>query len=434
MVTIARLLPRKLLLRIVEMQEGRVAVYGHLVEQLRPFGLVDLQDDQTPVAMGQYLGNLVERNIYPALESELGIVMSKKDSATKDYKLVGETIGCRYDTAKDVPQIGPRLVVRQKYRRLAAELFEALSATSVDALSALVRHKFLERLAGLHGFICGYTRNGNALRNALNANLKTQRNARSDFRLVSKNGRVVSDVHAVLKAIDDDVLLPLVRSPFSLHTGEIFCAADASMSEDEKSGGFGGIAGDMYFFGEWPALDMDAIVKKFVSIAFLEFFAFLYAVFLMMRNKDRLHLPKLAPWTRVYGRSDNAAVCFISASRLATKPLMRLCLCITIFRELEEEFGISIQADHVAGDENFIPDALSRNELNRFEVEVGKVPGLKMPSKTDTCAVWDGWMSRSAGVIESMQEPEGDWRVIDLVALQEDLDDRDAELGKVALV
>lgn len=50
---IAKLLPRKLLLRISEMQEGRVAVYGHLVEQLRPFGLVGLQDDQTHVAMGR---------------------------------------------------------------------------------------------------------------------------------------------------------------------------------------------------------------------------------------------------------------------------------------------------------------------------------------------------------------------------------------------
>lgn len=357
--------------------------------------------------------------------------MSRKLSAIKNYLPVGETIGCRYDTTKDEPQIGPRLVVREKYRRLADEFFEFLAATSVDALSAPVRHKFLERLAGLHGFICGYLKNGNALRNAVTANLKPHKSARSEFRLVTKNGRVVSDIRAVLKAIDDDVFLPLVRSPFVLHTGKIFCAADASMSEDEKTGGFGGIAGDMYFYGEWPAPVKDAIAKKFVSIAFLEFLAFLYAILLMMRNKDRLNLPKLAPWTRVYGRSDNAAVCFISASRLATKPLMRLC--ITILRELEEEFGISIQADHVAGDENIIPDALSRNELDRFEVEVGKVPGLKMPDKIATCATWHNWMSRSAGIIETMQAPEGAWRVIDLVAHQEELDERDAETSLDAL-
>lgn len=52
--------------------------------------------------MSSEIADLVDLIILRALEDELGIVLPKKSSATKNYAPKGETIGCRYDAAKVV--------------------------------------------------------------------------------------------------------------------------------------------------------------------------------------------------------------------------------------------------------------------------------------------------------------------------------------------
>lgn len=47
--------------------------------------------------------------------------------------------------------------------------------------------------------------------------------------------------------IEKYCFLPLVKSPRVIYSGKVFCAGDAAKSADINTGGFGGIAGDLYF-------------------------------------------------------------------------------------------------------------------------------------------------------------------------------------------
>jgi len=205
---------------------------------------------------------------------------------------------------------------------------------------------------------------GNALRNSVNSLLKPQKAAARDKRLVSKEGTAVSDIKVMLGRCARNTFLPPLRSPTTVYGGRLGLAADACMISSRASGGgWGSLAGRYYSMGDWPEAVKVAIERKKISIAFLEFYAILYAARMALVHREEWDLPPATEHFRLVGRSDNEAVCYLTASRLATKPLMRLCL--RSLRELEREFNFSLLADHIAGVDNHVPDAMFRDDMAR---------------------------------------------------------------------
>ena len=168
---------------------------------------------------------------------------------------------------------------------------------------------------------------GNALRKSVNSLLKPQKAAARDKRLLSKEGTAVGDIRVMLGRCARNVFLPPLRSPTTVYGGRLSLAQDACMNSNRASGGSrGSLAGRYYAMGDWPEAVKVAIEKENISIAFLEFYAILYAACIALVHREEWDFPLATEHFRLVGRFDNEAVCYITASRLATKPFMRICL------------------------------------------------------------------------------------------------------------
>ena len=392
---------------IEKWQAQRRAVYGDIVDQLRPVGLIRVSDDWTIVGIGQEVVDAFDKLIDVVLCGELGVAMSPKPAANAPPASECESVGARYTARGGTVRIAPRLQIVEKYVDRARDFLSKVNAAT--GVSAKLEHKELERFIGLHGYVCSFVPRGNGLRNSLTSILKPQPNVKHDVRLVRKNGTAVEDVKIMLdKCQRSDFMYPL-RSPKVIYGGRLDLAADACMNSDRESGGgWGSLAGGYGSMGDWPEAIKVAIEARRVSIAFLEFYAFLYAAAIMLERRSELGLPPASEHFSLVGRSDNIAVCFLCESRLATKPLMRLCL--RSLAELENEFNVTLYADHIAGAVNVVPDLMSRDRMHEMLLECDK-EGIAPPIMLPPCARWVGYMEGAIKVVESLLRDEGDWDV-----------------------
>ena len=153
--------------------------------------------------------------------------------------------------------------------------------------------------------------------------------------------------------------------------GRIGLAADAFTNSNRASGGgWGSLSGRYYAMGDWSEAVKVAIEDETISIAFLEVYAILYAARIALVHREEWDLYPATEHFRLVGRSDNEALCYLTASKLATNPLMRLCL--RSLREFERELDVSLLEYHIAGEYNRVPDAMSRDDMARVARECQK--------------------------------------------------------------
>lgn len=116
----------------------------------------------------------------------------------------------------------------------------------------------------------------------------------------------------------------------------------------------------------------------------------------------------------ISGRCDNKAACYVSYKHLSTKPLMAWAVRKQV--EIESRFDVSILLDHLAGEENSVPDLLSRGmQADAMEILKTKGGGYAKARVIQLGARWDSWLEEIKGVMGTMQRPKGVW---DLEALE----------------
>lgn len=116
------------------------------------------------------------------------------------------------------------------------------------------------------------------MRNSVTFLLKPQNAATKDKRLVSKKGTAVQDIRVKLYRFSRRELFLLLHSPKVVYGGQLGLAADACANFNRASGGgWASLAGRYFFMGYWSEVVKVTIEEKRISIAFLKFYAFLYA-------------------------------------------------------------------------------------------------------------------------------------------------------------
>lgn len=116
-------------------------------------------------------------------------------------------------------------------------------------------------------------------------------------------------------------------------------SVDACMkSKRTPVGGWGNPAGRYLAKGYYPRTVRVPIEEKKIIFAFLEFYGFLYAPRIALAHQDEENFPAATKHFLLVGISDNEAVRYITASRPATNPLMRLFL--RNLRQFERAFNV----------------------------------------------------------------------------------------------
>lgn len=95
--------------------EGRVAVYGPMMEQQRLAVFKAMQDDITTIVFSNELSRHVQDILDHILEDVLGIAMSTKGEATLPFSPVGETIGVRLMLTGRGRYMAPHLVTQESF-------------------------------------------------------------------------------------------------------------------------------------------------------------------------------------------------------------------------------------------------------------------------------------------------------------------------------
>ena len=62
---------------------------------------------------------------------------------------------------------------------------------------------------------------------------------------------------------------------------------------------------------------------------------------------------------------------------------------------------------------------MSRDEMTRVDRECLK-KGIPMSTQLEPCAVWEMYMARSIQVLTSLEHPEGDWKVDEMMEASEE--------------
>ena len=404
------LLPKKLRLLLQDWSEARAQIFGPMPEQRRPVVFRALQDDITTIVAGRELASYVQKILDTALSEELGVALSTKPAATLPFDLECETIGVRLVMNGPDRHMEPRLVVQDKFRKLAKVITEIPPGESKQLSKAWV-----ESFVGLYGHILKFLRNAGSLRNSASMLKRGQPGVPVEKRVIKGDGLFATDVRTVVERLMSLDFIPLVRSPRAIHGGRLSCAADACMAEGGTTGGFGFIVGNKYAQGLWPDPIRAAFAKKLISISPLEYAVELFAHRiwareLMAQEPQRSAMDKLAGgWT--ISRSDNLAACMVSTRQLSTRPLM--AYFIRRQAAIEEELGVSIAFDHIPGVDNSIPDKLSRGRVDEALAEM-RALGIQ-PQAIVLGAEWRAWMDDLVEIIGTLRHPDGDWDVADAV-------------------
>lgn len=166
-----------------------------------------------------------------------------KPAASIPFAPECKTIGANLVMNGPDRYMAPRRVIIEKFIALANMLIELgagrhrLDAAWVSSLIGLFGH--------MAKFVCG----GNALRNSGNMLLRARPGVPKDVRFVDGDGHFAKDIKLMLQKLERKEFLPNVRNARALHGGRLTCAADASMLDEGRGGGFGFIVGSSYAFG-----------------------------------------------------------------------------------------------------------------------------------------------------------------------------------------
>lgn len=398
-------LPPPLCELIRQWDEGRVAVYGPMMEQRRLAVFKAMQDDITSIVFSDELALHVQTLLDNVLTDVLGIAMSTKGEATRPFRPIGETIGVRLMLCGPRRYMAPRLVTQEKFRSMARQLLGM--SPSPASTRARVQFVWLRSFIGLYGHMCKFLLGDNALRNSGNMLLRQQPQVPHPVRFVDLQGGFCTDVREVLRYLRHEDFLPLTSNPRAVHGGRLSCAADACMLNGGQDGGWGFLVGTRYAAGLWSPAVRRAFSSGRISISPLEFAVELFAHDMWLQ--ELLQNPSLAATLRggtSISRSDNLASCMVSKRQLSSAPLM--AYFARQQSKLEAKRGVYIVFDHVAGVDNSIPDALSRGQLDKA-ISLMKESGIAHPTRIDLGARWDNFVADFMGCVDSLQKDEPVW-------------------------